>query len=226
MSRTNRGRQPPARGWRQLSQSARAERMRLSRESWLAWILCTRLVPERVDFDRLGSDDPICRAEAAHDPRVASFIPRPNRYFTSNDDIARRQDEGVITVRIKNERPLVYHERGTRLRYDSNSREHLRFELQAAIFNLATELERVSVGINTRADPIDHAAEHLVRVRGGHGLDALSNMHARKVVLVNVGREPYPIERCDREQIIAGIHLCAAHGLLLRDDAADWSPHP
>jgi hypothetical protein len=64
------------------------------------------LIPQRGDFDRLGVDDSISRAEAAYYSRVPSFSPRPNRHFAPDDDVAGRQDEGVIAVGIEDQRRL------------------------------------------------------------------------------------------------------------------------
>jgi len=91
----------------------------------------------------------------------------------------------------------------------------LRFQLQPTVSDLAVQLEHVGVRIDVRADPVDRAAEHLVRIGGGHGLERLRNVHAGKLVLVEVGSHPYLVQGGQREKLIAGIDLLPRTTFLL-----------
>src|SRR5216683_711103 len=187
--------------------------------------LSVRFVPQLVYLKRLTGDDAVAWAESRDHPRVTLLVPGTNDDLAPLEAVIARVDISKVVVGLENYCVQRYDQRLSRPHDDFHHDEHLRFELVTGILDLATDLERVRIGINVGADACDSPAEDFIRVSGSHRFELLSDLHTRQFVLVNVTGDPHIVEGSHRIKYVPGIYGRATQGLILHHGSADRRPH-
>src|SRR5271154_3892763 len=123
-----------------------------------------RRMPERVELKRLSDDYMLAGFETGDYARVALFVPARDRDRAPRDSFGTGLYEGIIVIVVEDQRFLWNHQGRAGASCHAHPRQHLRFELLSGVLNLTAQLERVGIGIEGGADPVDHARENVIGV--------------------------------------------------------------